>query len=248
MGNINNYNEKVKDEQINNEFSIENESISFNNNLYYYNNIEYKEKKNKGRYHSSSSIENINMKIKSSFWSHFVFDLINKNLIDKKIMFIKLSYFFIIDLKGKAKERMLKMKISDILYEQKISPRFTRFDKYYNRKIIDKIYEEKKEIKVIKILELTYEELFIIFRRKLNDPEDMEKLKEIKNKIKGLDLLENNNYNDIQYLIDTIKEKDKRYNSENDNSELNEYIEKIKRQCLIYEKNLKGKKDNSPLK
>ena len=113
-------------------------------------------------------------------------------------------------------------------------------DKYYNRKIIDKIYEEKKEINVIKILELTYEELFIIFRRKLNDPEDIEKLKEIKDKIKGLDLLENNNYNDIEYLIDKIKENEKRYKPDNDNSELNKYIEKIKIYCLIYEKYIKG--------
>ena len=174
------------------------------------------------------------------FWNYFVFDLIEKNLINKDIRFKRLSSHFMHNLRRKDNERFLKMKISDIIYEQGISCKYSTFNKYYNRKIIDKIYEEKKEINVIKILELTYEELFIIFRRKLNDPEDKEKLKEIKNKIKGLDLLENNNYNDIEYLIDKIKENEKRYKPEIDDSKLKKCVEKIKRYCLIYEKYLKG--------
>ena len=94
------------------------------------------------------------------------------------------------------------MKISDILCQQKISSKYTKFDEYENKKIIEKIYKVKKEMKLIKILELTFEELFIIFRRKLNDPDDMNKLEEIKDKIKGLDLLkENNKYKDIEYLL-----------------------------------------------
>ena len=70
-------------------------------------------------------------------------------------------------------KRMDSMKMSDILCQQKISSKFSKFDEYENKKIIEKIYKEKKEIKVIKILELTFEELFIIFRRKLNDKEDI---------------------------------------------------------------------------
>ena len=118
------------------------------------------------------------------------------------------------------------MKISDILCQQKISSKYTKFDEYENKKIIEKIYREKKEMKVIKILELTFEELFIIFRRKLNDPNDMNKLEEIKDKIKGLDLLkENNKYQDIEYLLKDIK---KRY------IETNNYIEEVKKLCLGY--------------
>ena len=100
------------------------------------------------------------------------------------------------------------MKISDIFIEQDISSKYTLYVKDYNKHLIDKIYEEKKEIKVIKILELTFEELFIIFRRKLNDPNDINKLEEIKDKIKGLDLLEENNkYQDIEYLIQDDNKK-----------------------------------------
>ena len=100
------------------------------------------------------------------------------------------------------------MKISDIFDNQTISTRNNTLDRYENRKIIEKIYSEKEEINVIKILELTFEELFIIFRRKLNDKEDMKKLEEMKDKIEGLDLNEiNNKYEDIEWLINGIKKK-----------------------------------------
>ena len=41
----------------------------------------------------------------------------------------------------------------------------------------------KKEVYIIKILNLSFEELLIIFRRKLKDENDMKKLEEIKDKI-----------------------------------------------------------------
>ena len=123
------------------------------------------------------------------------------------------------------------MKISDIIYEGKNSRyHFGGFKAYDNRKVIDNIYKEKKETKVIKILELTLEELFIIFRRKLKDKEDMKKLEEMKDKIEGLDLNEiNNKYEDIECLINRIKK-----NYGNSWSEI-EYIEQLKNLCLGYE-------------
>ena len=60
----------------------------------------------------------------------------------------------------------------------------------------------------------------------MNDSEDLKKLEEIKDKIKGLDLLENDKYQDVQYYIKyyvgRCREK--------------EYIEKFKDVCLNYEK------------
>ena len=116
--------------------------------------------------------------------------------------------------------------MSDILCQQKISSKYSKFDEYENKKIIEQIYKEKREIKVIKILELTFEELFIIFRRKLNVPNDIIKLEEIKAKIEGLDLLEENNkYKDIEYLIKNTK---KRYIVKDN------YIKEVKKLCLGY--------------
>ena len=184
------------------------------------------------RIHRLYDKDNIMRKIKLYFF-RFVFELIHKQLINKRIRLLKISYRAKNDLAYKGNERLLKMKISDILYEQEISPKYRFFTKDYNRKIIDKIYEEKKERNVIKILELTFEELFIIFRRKLNNSEDLKKLEEIKNKIKGLDLLENDNYQDVEYYIKNYMNKYKD----------GEYIETFKDVCLNYEKYFNSKKN-----
>ena len=124
------------------------------------------------------------------------------------------------------------MKISDIIYEEKNSRyHFGGFKAYDNRKVIDNIYKEKKEIKVIKILELTLEELFIIFRRKLNDPEDVKRLEEMKDKIDGLDLLETNDkYQDFQYYLEHCNLYKSQY-----------YIENLKTVCLDFESFFKVK-------
>ena len=173
---------------------------------------------------------NIINKINSHFFNTFIIDLIKNNSIKKDISLKKLSYNFISKLNKKNTERLLDMKISDILSEQEISPKYAFYFKDHNRRLIDKIYEEKKEINVIKILELTFEELFIIYRRKLNDSEDIKKLEEIKDKIKGLDLIENiDKYKDFEYFIKNIKNRSG-YTFEDN------YIEKIKKVCLDYEK------------
>ena len=171
--------------------------------------------------------DNIINKIKCCFFNHYIIDLVKKNSINNDIELKKLpNKTFYADLNKKKNEKLFKMKVSDILCQQKISSKYSKFDEYENKKIIEKIYKEKKEMKLIKILELTFEELFIIFRRKLNDPNDIIKLEEIKDKIEGLDLLEeNNNYKDVEYLIQKIKSKDK-YDSD--------YIEKFIRACYDY--------------
>ena len=223
--------EKPEDININNNQNLEIinvENIDF---------IKIEKRGRRGRIHHHKihrlyDKDNIIRKIKFYFF-HFVFELIHKQLINKDIRLLKISYRAKNDLTYKGNERLLKMKISDILYEQEISPKYRFFTKDYNRKIIDKIYEEKKERNVIKILELTFEELFIIFRRKLNDSEDLKKLEEIKDKIKGLDLLENDKYQDVEYYIKNYvgrcREK--------------EYIEKFKDVCLNYEKYFNSKKN-----
>ena len=53
----------------------------------------------------------------------------------------------------------------DILKNQKISTKNKNSKEYQNKTIIDKIYKEKKEERVMKILELEFKELLIIFRR-----------------------------------------------------------------------------------
>ena len=163
--------------------------------------------------------DNILMKL-NRYCFRFIYDIIHKNLISKIFYLKKLSLIGFHHCM--LNERIFKMKISDILSEPKYNRTFNNVVDDHNRKIIDKINEEKKERNVIKILELTFEELFIIFRRKLNNSEDSKKLEDIKNKIKGLDLLENNDkYKDIQYFINLMDDE--------------KYIDILKKVCLNYE-------------
>lgn len=184
--------------------------------------------------HNKFSDDNIINKIKGNFLNYFIRDIIKKFSIKKKIDIKKLPRDIISDLNKKRNEKLYKTKLSDFLLKNKISSKYTSCDEYENKKIIKNIYKEKKEKKVMKILELTFEELFVIFRRKLNDNEDKKKLKEIYKKIEGLNINgKNNNYKDIVYLIEFINKKYKEKMSEN---ELDEYIRRIKSLCLGYEK------------
>ena len=214
---IENTNNEINEEVEVNDVIIENNQQNSNKEI----------KSNKNKEHTKNTKDNIIYKLKGNFINKFVIDSVNQNLINKKDKLKKLRCKkFIADLKLEKNIALFKMTMSDILCQQKISSKFSKFDEYENKKIIEKIYEEKKEIKVIKILELTFEELFIIFRRKLNDPNDIIKLEEIKDKIEGLDLLEENNkYKDIEYLI---KNTNKRY-IVTDN-----YIKEVKKLCLGY--------------
>ena len=188
---------------------------------------------NKNKKHNRYCTDNVINKLKGYLFNHFLIDIVKKNSIKKDIILKKLpNKTFIADLNKKKNEQLFKMKMADILRQEKISSKYSKYDQYYNRKIIDEIYEENKEKNVIKILELTFEELFIIFRRKLKDKEDMKKLEEMKDKIEGLDLNEiNNKYEDIEWLINGIKKK---YDNNLNEDEI-EYIEQLKSLCLGYE-------------
>ena len=80
----------------------------------------------------------------------------------------------------------------------------------------------------MKILNLTLKELFGIFRRKLNNEQDI--TEELREKTSGLDLLENNEYGDFDSFINNMNEK-----KTMDEKELNNYVESIKNLCLTYE-------------
>ena len=155
--------------------------------------------------HKKYRIDNIKRKILCGFF-RYIFEIIQRN--SKEKIFLKKFGYHHINISRVYFERLYKKKLVDIFKEFKISTKYLKpYDEYENRKIIERIYEEKKEINVIKILELTFEEVFIIFRKSLNNEKDKDKLKEIEIKIDGLDLLDNNDkYKDIQYLIKHLRD------------------------------------------
>ena len=92
--------------------------------------------------HSKYSKDNIMSKLKCVFF-RYIFDLIHKQLINKDIRLLKISHRAIIDLAYKGNERLLKMKISDILYEQEISPKYRFFSLYYLYHIVYEFYDDE---------------------------------------------------------------------------------------------------------
>ena len=186
---------------------------------------------NKEGKHNKFSGDNIINKIKVHVFN-YLRDIIKKNSYEQ-IDLKKIGNKFSADLKVKQNKKLYKMKIKDILIEKKISTKYKTKDDFENKKIIEEIYQKQNEPKLIQILELTFEELLILFRKKLNDSGDKQHIEEfIEEKIKGLDLLDNyNKYKDIEYFIDEIKRK---YENKISAKELEKYISAVENLCLNY--------------
>ena len=119
--------------------------------------------------HTKYSEDNILRKIKVNF-NHKIINYINSIIISKYRNKIKK----LMPLNGsiaknnniKYNRDLLNTKLKDILITTKINAKFRLLDEYYNKEIIYSIYKEDiKEL--IDILEMTYLEIFKIFRDKI---------------------------------------------------------------------------------
>ena len=198
-----------------------------------------KKSDNNKRKHNKSCGDNIIIKIKGYFFT-FIRDITKNNFINKALYFRKLPYKFISKLSKKFNVRLMNMQMKDILSEIPITTKNKKSHKFENKFIVEKLYKEEKEKKVIQILDLTFRELFIIFRRKLNYVGDKAELEIISKKIEDLDLLKDNNYKDINYLIDQIRNKSKNMDEDSDTEitedDYEKYIKELRYFCCIYEK------------
>ena len=113
--------------------------------------------------------------------------------------------------------KLFKDKIKDILCREEISSKYSTLDRYENRHIVEKIMNDKEQNEIIiKILDLTYEEVFILFRRELQCENDKNKLEAIFKKFDGLNFLnDNTDYNnnkpieEADFFLNNLKgEKD----------------------------------------
>ena len=203
-----------------------------------------KKSDNNKRKHNKSCGDNIIIKIKGYFFT-FIRDITKNNFINKTLYFRKLPYKFISKLSKKFNVRLMNMQMKDILSEIPITTKNKKSHKFENKFIVEKLYKEEKEKKVIQILDLTFRELFIIFRRKLNYVGDKAELEIISKKIEDLDLLKDNNYKDINYLIDQIRNKSKNMDEDSDTEitedDYEKYIKELRYFCCIYEKWFKKK-------
>ena len=114
-------------------------------------------------------------------------------------------------------KKLLNSKLKDIFLKYEINGKFTLFKKSYNEDIIRTIYEKNIE-ELINILEMTFLDIFIIFRndKELNKFEGLEKIditvKEIKKKENDIDYIRKfidvvNNFENYYFNKDGRKKK-----------------------------------------
>lgn len=120
--------------------------------------------------HTQLSDDNVMRKIKSNFlkYSH---NRINDSFIDKNLQFLKLDSEINENLKKDYNEKLMKTNFKELYETSEISSKYRKqknINNTLNKMIIKKIYseenEEKKEYKVIELLENNYLDLFKDFR------------------------------------------------------------------------------------
>ena len=115
-------------------------------------NIELK----KGKEHDKFSEDNIMKKIKTHLMDHIVNSL-NESLKDKTYEFYKIDSQIAENLKKDFNLKLMENSIGDIFMNNKLSNKYRKKKKTYsNSFLINKIYEEKVEIKTIEILKMKY--------------------------------------------------------------------------------------------
>lgn len=209
------------------------------------NNDENKKENNFGRKKKTDNIpgkhtkyadDNIIQKIKGRV-TNFPRDMIYK-ISNGKYDLKKLKNEHKAQLKIEVNKKLLTETIGNIFSSEEISKKYSTFESNENSNIIKRIKEEKEENKIlIKILDLTFGEVLILFRRKINYEKDKNKLEKILNKFNDLNFLnDNNKYQDAEYFIEELKRKG------NDD----EYIEKVKNLCCGYESWFENRKERNP--
>ena len=176
-------------------------------------------------------------KIKSYFLtlSH---NLLNESLNDKNMEFLKLDSFVNENLKKQYNLDLLNKTMKDLYYESKISSKYRKQAKIYadkNKLLIDKIFNDKEKLQTIKILNLTYRDLFNVFRSK-----NLEIYYDLKMKIKDIPLLESEQYNNIYLFFNEIYKQEKNKKEPKENIDI--YLHNIKDLCMNYESWFKNKK------
>ena len=148
---------------------------------------------------------------------------------NKKYFIKKLSNDFISKIEAQTNLKLLDTVYANLLKKENISEKYSNYLPEENKNIVNKILKENEQIEVIRILNLKIGELFEIFRRKLFENEENITY-DLKEKIKGLDLLDNNNkYKDFNFYINDLKEKE-----EMSKEKFIEYQNKLKQKCIDY--------------
>ena len=166
-------------------------------------------------YHTKFSSDNIRRKIKVKFFNKTI-NYINRIILVKyknKINTLKKIGKDVSQNNGINYNKILiKLKLKDIFMNNPINDKFKLLQKDYNQKVINKIYEEKIQ-ELIDILEMTFLEVFAIFRN-IKETEKLKGLEKIDTVLKELEL----NEEDTEYIKkfnDVVQNFENYYMSQN---------------------------------
>ena len=220
--------EEGEEDNNNNNFKINGEKNKVAQNLQYGRKSKNNKLKGIKGKHTKNDKDNIIRKIKS-FFGKSLYKYINKSFIGEEQL-LKLN----IDINRKLKRdynlELFEMTLRDIYMNTEISDKYKNKDLESNAKTINKIYLEKKEIEVIKILNLTYYEAFEIF---INPFKEISY--DLKQKIEGTSILNNQQFGNIEILLNNVvKNKEK-------NEDIQEYIDDIIYLCINFKQWFKNK-------
>ena len=167
--------------------------------------------------HDKYSYDNVTRKIKTKLFESILTVLngsiekvqienpkkYSKKILYSKDFFLKVDQEIIKDINVENNKKLLKTQLKDI-FSEKVSKKVERYGLDYNRKLVEKIYEEKIQEKTIAILEKTFLECLEHFRgtKFYKELEGLEK--EYKNIIQGFrDCGETDDY--IEIFEDLVK-------------------------------------------
>ena len=192
--------------------------------------------------HTKYSNDNTLNKIKTAFFNTYIIDVVKKESKNQNIELKKLSTEFTRNVSKENNAELFDKPMKEIFSKQKQSSKYKNFESNTNVYIIKKIFEEKDEEKietnVKKILDLTYEELLVIFRRRLEFPGDKEKIEEIKKKVGDIGSFKSDIYKDAKFIIEKLEKA----------HEDKEYIKKFKEICRDYFNIIRNKRDTKNTK
>ena len=190
--------------------------------------------------HSKFKEDNMILKIKNFLFNSILFSLNNSliyNYQNDRLINPKLKFQFLkIDCdKNYAIDKdtnlnLLKTKVKDLLNEN-ISEKYKIINKNNNKELIKKIYEEKKEINVINILELTYGEFLDMFRGTNSSELKNKMLQNIKEKC------------NMEIFLEKIRRQE--IGKGEPTEKVKWYLERLKDLCLNFEKWFENKKGRS---
>ena len=114
--------------------------------------------------HGKDSEDNIMRKIKTHLVDQIVI-LLNKSLNDKEKKFLKIDKTINENLKRDFNMQLMEKTIKTIFTETKISSKYKKNDDiYYNKKLIQKIFDEKTEYNTINLLQKKFIEMLRFIR------------------------------------------------------------------------------------